>query len=123
MDTLLAGLSLPQGVLLRSENGAYFLVVQPDGNLVGYTSCDFRPGNAFWSSGTQGKGVGPFHLDMQTDGNLVLYDRTGKSTWSTATHGAAQSGTRDRLVLQGDRNLVLYRGPTDAVRWATNTHF
>jgi hypothetical protein len=28
MDTLLAGLSLPQGVLLRSENGAYFLVVQ-----------------------------------------------------------------------------------------------
>jgi hypothetical protein len=122
MDTLLAGLSLPQGVPLRSENGAYFLVVQPDGNLVAYTSCDFRPTNAFWSSATQGKGTGPYRLALQHDGNLVLYDRFDKATWATGTHAGAQSGARDRLVLQSDRNLVLYRGPMDAVRWSSNTH-
>src|SRR4051812_42801010 len=40
-DTLLVGMSLPQGVPLRSNNSAYYLVVQGDGNLVLYTSPHF----------------------------------------------------------------------------------
>jgi hypothetical protein len=119
MDTLLAGLSLPQGVPLRSKNGAYYLVVQGDGNLVGYTSSDFRPENAFWSSATQGHGVAPFQLKMQRDGNLVIYDADDRPTWASLTHGALNSGSRDRLVLQDDRNLVVYRG-RDA-RWASGS--
>ncbi len=120
MDQLLAGLSLPQGVPLRSRNGAYFLVVQGDGNLVGYTSSDFCPSNAFWSSHTQGKGLAPFQLKMQHDGNLVLYDANDKPTWSTGTHGSARSGVRDWLIIQDDRNLVLYRSG-GAVRWASGS--
>lgn len=119
MDTLLAGLSLPQGVPLRSKNGAYYLVVQADGNLVGYTSSDFRPENAFWSSATQGRGEAPFQLKMQRDGNLVLYGADDKPIWASLTHGALNSGSRDRLVLQDDRNLVVYRG-RDA-RWASGS--
>ena len=122
MSKLVSGVSLPQDVPLRSANGAYFLVAQADGNLVGYTSCDFRAENAFWSSKTLGKGRAPYRLEMQRDGNLVLYDATGAATWSTGTHGAAGSGAQDYLVIQDDRNLVVYR-PQCAVRWASNTHF
>jgi len=121
MAVLLPGGSLPQEVPLRSANGAYFLVVQADGNLVGYTSCHFHRTNSFWASGTQHKGVAPFRLVMQLDGNLVLYDANNNPTWSAATHGREGSGAHDRLVIQDDRNIVLYRDG-HIVRWATNTH-
>ena len=119
MAILLPGLSLPQGIPMCSPNGAYFLVVQDDGNLVGYTSPDFRPHNAFWSSQSQGKGVAPFRLAMQKDGNLVLYDSRDTPTWSTNTHGSGSG--RDRLVIQDDRNIVLYRDGTTA-RWSSATN-
>jgi hypothetical protein len=57
---------------------------------------------------------------MQLDGNLVLYDSHKTPTWSTKTHGTAGSGGSDRLVIQDDRNIVLYR-QGKAVRWASNT--
>jgi hypothetical protein len=120
MDTLLASLSLPQGVPLCSPNGAYHLVVQADGNLVLYRSSHFHPDNALWASQTQGRGSGPFRLDLQRDGNLVLYDGANNPTWATQTHGAAGSGHLDQLKLQDDRNLVLYRN--GKARWSSGTH-
>ncbi len=57
---------------------------------------------------------GRFRLDFQSDGNLVLYDRT-QAIWSAGTqHRGGQ-----RLVMQRDGNLVMY-GPNGPV-WATNT--
>jgi len=123
MAHLFAGQSLPMNIPLRSPNGAYFLVLQVDGNLVGYTSCDFRKENAFWASNTAGKGAAPFRLDMQMDGNLVVYDRDSKPTWSSHTHGNKDSGQRDYLIIQDDRNVVVYRGADNNVRWASNTEF
>lgn len=54
---------------------------------------------------------------LQTDGNLVVYDRSGHPLWSTRTSG---SGGANQLAMQDDGNLVLY-GASGAV-WSTGTH-
>ena len=51
-------------------------------------------------------------LIMQTDGNLVLYSSTGTALWSTNTWSTAA----DRLVLYDDGDLVLL-DPTGQVIW------
>ena len=38
-----------------------------------------------WASNTDRKGVSPYNLVMQNDGNLVIYDRNGTPTWATNT--------------------------------------
>jgi hypothetical protein len=85
-----------------------------------------------------------YRLHMQTDGNLVLYNRSGHAIWAAGAHGGArhlklhndgclarvnhdghwswQTGCNrggDRLVVQSDGNLVLYAGHSAV--WATNT--
>jgi len=79
--------SLPSSI---SSNGsplitpacATKLTVQGDGNLV---LADVN-GQTYWSSGTAGKGNGPFKLTVQDDGDLVLSD-SFSATWSTGTSG------------------------------------
>ena len=99
-------------------------VMQGDGNLAVYQS-----GKAIWNSGTAHHGGAI--LDMQDDGNLVIY-QSSKAIWSTGTNSSAtahptgatawrRSATpagddhllvqhRYRLVMQGDGNLVVYKG-------------
>ena len=61
-----------------------------------------------------------FALVMQTDGNLVLYQRGGRALWATNTVGSMAV----MAVMQRDGNFVSYRGLSsnvlDAV-WATGT--
>ncbi len=52
---------------------------------------------------------------LQGDGNLVMYDVANRPVWSSQTPGDAPN----RLTMQGDGNLVLY-GPTGPY-WATAT--
>ncbi|CAF4928467.1 unnamed protein product, partial [Rotaria magnacalcarata] len=59
---------------LGATNDAYFAIMQRDGNLVVYTSRDFSPVNAQWSSNSTGKGQEPFRLIMQDSGNLLIRD-------------------------------------------------
>lgn len=60
---------------------------------------------------------GTARLIMQSDGNLVLYNKNGKALWASGTAGNAG----DRLEVQTDGNLVVYapslspRRPTRAV--------
>ena len=58
---------------------------------------------------------GCFTLRMQTDGNLVLYGKEGKSFWSTETAG---KGGKE-VVMQGDSNLVMYDSNNRPI-WAIN---
>ncbi|MFT4200184.1 LysM peptidoglycan-binding domain-containing protein [Gordonia sp. (in: high G+C Gram-positive bacteria)] len=106
-DTLNVGDRLGTGQSLTSANGAYTLTLQDDGNLVLNDG-----GNAIWSTKTNGKGV--VRASVQEDGNFVLYDGSDKGVWSTKT-----SGDGARLVLQNDRNVVLYVGQQG--KWSSKT--
>lgn len=106
-DTLTAGQKLVRGESITSNNGAYSLTLQSDGNLV----LSAR-GQALWASSTDGQDV--VRAEVQPDGNFVLYT-SEKPVWHTNTKGKKNV----RLVVQDDRNLVLYSG--DGVAWATHT--
>ncbi|MFE5137021.1 protein kinase [Streptomyces fagopyri] len=54
-------------------------------------------------------------LIMQTDGNLVLYDESGKARWASRTQGAGNTA-----VFQEDGNLVVYSAQAKPL-WASNT--
>ena len=63
-DTLTEGQKLEKGGSLTSNNGAYTLTLQDDGNLV----LEAR-GQAVWSTSTNGQDVQ--RAEVQTDGNFV----------------------------------------------------
>lgn len=106
-DRLEEGQQLGVGESLTSENGAYKLLLQEDGNLVLYSG-----GDAVWATATDGQNV--VRASVQADGNFVLYTPE-KPVWASQTKGA----DKVLLVLQDDRNLVLYseKGPV----WKSDT--
>jgi hypothetical protein len=116
VDTLNAGDSLAMGSQLRSANGAYSLVMQSDGNLVLYQGTP-SASSAVWATGTWSQPATwrPTRADMQGDGNFVLYNPTGFASWATGTHNHPGA----RLVLQDDRNVVVYEG--QRALWASHT--
>jgi nucleoid-associated protein YgaU len=106
-DTLTAGQKLVRGESLSSNNGAYTLTLQDDGNLVLASR-----GQALWDTSTDGQDV--VRAEVQGDGNFVLYT-ADKPVWHTDTKGKKNV----KLVLQDDRNLVLYAA--DGPAWSTHT--
>ncbi|BBY67118.1 LysM peptidoglycan-binding domain-containing protein [Mycolicibacterium helvum] len=106
-DTLAEGQKLGRGETLTSNNGAYTLTLQDDGNLVLAAR-----GESVWATGTNGQDV--VRAEVQTDGNFVLYT-SDKPVWHTDTKGK----TNVKLVLQDDRNLVLYAA--DGPAWSSHT--
>lgn len=65
----------------------------------------------------QTNGSGATMFYLQSDGNLVQYRSDWVPVWSTGTHGAGG----DRLVMQDDGNLVLYNSAWQPI-WYTNTY-
>ena len=106
-DTLTEGQKLVRGESLSSNNGAYTLTLQDDGNLVLASR-----GKALWSTSTNGQDV--VRAEVQPDGNFVLYT-ADKPVW----HSDAKGKKNVKLVLQDDRNLVLYAA--DGPAWSTKT--
>jgi predicted heme/steroid binding protein len=75
----LSNLLSSDGILLqdhaiKATHFEYYARVESDGNFILYNNKNFSLGNSIWSSNSHGKGHAPFHLKMQDDGNLVLYD-------------------------------------------------
>ncbi|XP_055348869.1 comitin-like [Paramacrobiotus metropolitanus] len=60
-------------------------------------------------------GSGAGQLNFQSDGNLVIYDGSGRSKWDTHT-----AGRGDQAVFQTDGNLVIYDIANKAV-WNSQT--
>ena len=106
-DTLTEGQKLVKGESLTSNNGAYTVTLQDDGNLVLAAR-----GHVLWATGTNGQNV--VRAEVQRDGNFVLYT-ADKPVWATETKGKKNV----RLVIQDDRNLVLYAA--DGPAWSTKT--
>lgn len=59
---------------------------------------------------------GRYTLNMQSDGNLVLRDPSGRAIWATGTNGNPGSDAE----MQNDGNFVIYK-PGHIAIWATNT--
>jgi hypothetical protein len=97
---------------LSSENQQYYLVLQADGNLCIYKRTDQGRGTFVWGTMTNGKGVR--RLELQDDGNLVLYTEGNVAVWSSKTmrHYDAKFSSSTykpvKLVLENDGQLVLY---------------
>ena len=107
-DTLVAGETLVPGQYIWSNNGAYELVMQADGNLVQYH------GSATWASNTAGH-PGAWAV-MQGDGNFVIYPPGGgNALWSTGTAG--DNGAY--IANQGDGNIVVYLN--GVAKWASHS--
>src|SRR5215831_1176391 len=93
----------------QSGDGRFLLVYQVDGNLVLY-----QGSNPLWATGTYG--TTPGFVSMQTDGNLVVYNSSGRPVWASNTWGHPGAG----LVVQNDGNTVIYSTGSSPL-WATNT--
>lgn len=59
---------------------------------------------------------GWYRLTMQADGNLVLFDKSGKTIWQTATAGSGATYAQ----FQSDGNFVLYDN-LGGIKWSSNT--
>lgn len=98
-DTMTAGMSLTEGQTITSQNGEYVLVYQGDGNLVVYRWSDGVP---MWHAGTNGTVAGS--VDMQSDGNFVVYASGAGAVWHASTYGNPGAYVR----LNNDGSLVVY---------------
>ena len=96
-DMLQPGEQLSPGQSRTSPDGRFELSYQGDGNLVLYRMSDGHP---LWATHTFAAGV----VEMQHDGNLVIYASGGGAIWSTGTAGYPGA----RLAMQSDSNLVIY---------------
>ncbi|MFG1604998.1 hypothetical protein [Actinoplanes sp. NPDC049265] len=95
---------------LLSVNGRFRLTYQDDTNLVLYRTTDDKP---LWATGVRPGGVGA--CIMQADGNLVLYNATGKAVWASNTNGNPGS----RLTVRDDGDVVVTRRD-GAVIWSSD---
>ncbi len=105
---------LNQGEKINSPDGRWQLVMQADGNLVGYVN---STGKSFWRSGSTGRGTGPYRATLQGDGNFVVYDSANAAIWKTGKLGNLPPYT---LNMQNDRNIVVYNGAGKAI-WASGS--
>jgi hypothetical protein len=109
-NTLENGKSLKQGEGIRSPKNTYAAVLQKDGNFCLYKldSKNINRGDFVQCTMTVGsddkKGA---VLNMQTDGNLALYNSKSKHLWSTDTYRGGNDKQGGRLIMYDDGNLVL----------------
>ena len=113
---ILDNATMYEGDFMQSENGLYEFICQADGNVVMY-----GPGYIpFWSSSTDGIGSPPYRIVAQDDGNVVQYGRHNAedlAIWRTGTRGLEGQV----LILQDDRNLVIYASGNRPV-WQSRTY-
>ena len=108
-DELHAGSSLVAGQQLVSNNGAYHLNMQRDGNFVLYSH-----GKATWESRT-GSHPGAV-IDLQKDGNLVIYF-DHRALWASGTD--RDGGPGNFLLMQNDGNVVIYNASHKPLWWTS----
>ncbi|CAF0820191.1 unnamed protein product [Didymodactylos carnosus] len=96
-DTLRNDQILKEGNEIASLNGFYGAILKADGNLVVYQK--------IWSSGENENGEGPYHLKMQNDGDLCIYDSQNKCIWSSETRN--KGNPPYNLVMQDEKQLCI----------------
>jgi hypothetical protein len=98
--------------VLISPDGSSVAKLSPEGMLVIYKNESRQ-----WTNGANGKN-GPYKLQMQEDGNLVIYDKNNVAKW--ASGGGGGSNGPYKLTMQNDGNLVIY-DKNNAASWASQS--
>jgi len=111
---------------IQSKNLAYYLVVQPDGNVVLYAGTHHIGQNHLWATNTHHKGKGPYKLRLLDSGNLVLFDGADNTIWHSNTPGKGIKSVRLQdngdLVLLDENNMVFWQTNTARDRVSGNQH-
>src|SRR5512133_1148209 len=103
----MTGQRMNRGVPYFSYDGRFMFILQDDGNLVLYGES-----GPLWASKTLGKSGA--YMEMQGDGNFVMYDSSGRALWATGTYHSPGS----YLAIQNDGNVVIYDSANTAI-WST----
>lgn len=80
------------------------LKINDNGSLVAVNN----NGVVYWSSDTNGKGVGPFALAVQDDGRAVLYDGGMAAIWATGAASGASGNTVQTLYAGTDSDRMVF---------------
>lgn len=102
------GLAADEGLV--PANGNYRAIMRPNGNLEVYGG-----GKVIWDTGTDGETTGG-RVEMQNDGNLVVYNKNGKAEWSFDLY-EDEIDWPFILTLRNDGNLVVTDRQGDGVIW------
>ncbi len=91
-------------VEMISEKGTYKAVMQGDGNFVIYKV----GGAAIWSTGTGGKGTGPYKAILQSTGELTINDNTNKVLWVSVLSAATKGTAPYKGVITDIGEFIIY---------------
>lgn len=119
--------TLMENEMLYSPNGQYFAELFDNGTLS--ISQVFGGGNIgisykmIWNNGVNttippDSSMGlqqPYHLSVQNDGNLVVYDANNRAIWNAGTQN--KGNAPHTLTMQDDGHLVL-KGVAGTVWWS-----
>jgi hypothetical protein len=113
---------------LVSNNGAFFAIMQGDGNLCVYRGAAPDANKGFlWGALPRSQPNGSYFTIMQGDGNLCVYKGTGPGDNKGFVWGAIANSQPNQAyfaVMQDDGNLCIYKGtgPSDnhGGLWCTN---
>ncbi|KAL9641823.1 hypothetical protein ABK040_011808 [Willaertia magna] len=121
MDTLNDHSPLNANRQIISRNGKYRAVMQSDGNFICYDNSNNK---SFWESGTSGKGQKPHKLVIE-EGHLIIYDSFQTVIWQSSLCIIKSAIDKPkgpfRLVMQDDRNLVLFDDGSNKSIWSSKT--
>jgi len=116
--------TLTNDQILLSKNQNYYVKMQSDGNFVLYSNGSTNgkgSDNAIWASGSNGKGKGPYRLEVQSSGYLVLYDSNNVSLWVNYTSSGIGVAPF-LLVVQNNGDLqTLDSSNPPKVNWSLGT--
>jgi hypothetical protein len=93
------------------SNSGYYLVMQPDCNLVMYQGSSLATSHQVWQSSTGGGGSDCW-LIMQTDGNLVLYNATSPH-WASNSYMYGMPDPGFFAMLQSNGEIDVYNFQND----------
>lgn len=112
---------ISQNSLYLSENGKYYLVVNPDGRMKIFSEFK-RNGFPFfkniWTSPNSPSDNQPHLLAIEQSGDLCLYDNSSNIIWRAENNIKGEGPFR--LVMQNDGDLVLF-GKDNSSIWKSNT--
>jgi len=115
LNILTAGNALFGNQTQYLSNSGYYLVMQPDCNLVMYRGSSLATSHQVWQTSTAGNGSDCW-LTMQADSDLVMYNATCGppcALWASKSYMSGKPDPSFFLMLQSNGELDIYNFQND----------